>query len=161
MFSLQYLQELPDSPILFLKPPQTPTADTQLNPFRSHAAKSRILPVSQGSLQPSFPTMRPRTLSVTHGVCPSTPSGLIKWRRSLAAIPFTINTCETASKQTTLTSFEINTYEKTGGRGILLTTDPSRDLCPSKHNDHSYRIPPEDARQTLLPWKDISTTISP
>jgi hypothetical protein len=31
--------------------------------------------------------------------------------------PFRINTCKSASKQTTLTLFKINTYEKTGGGG--------------------------------------------
>jgi hypothetical protein len=31
---------------------------------------------------------------------------------------FRINTCETVSKQTTLTSFRINTYEKPGGEGV-------------------------------------------
>src|ERR1700730_3295612 len=33
---------------------------------------------------------------------------------------FRINTCKTVSKQTTLTSFRINTYEKPGGRGALM-----------------------------------------
>src|SRR6266849_301339 len=31
--------------------------------------------------------------------------------------PFRINTCKSASKQTTLTPFRMNTYEKTGGGG--------------------------------------------
>ena len=35
---------------------------------------------------------------------------------------FKINTCKTVSKQTTLTSFRINTYEKPGGEGRLLLT---------------------------------------
>ncbi len=34
--------------------------------------------------------------------------------------PFRINTCKSVSKQTTLTIFRINTYEKTGGRGADL-----------------------------------------
>jgi len=32
--------------------------------------------------------------------------------------PFRINTCKSVSKQTTLTMFRINTYEKTAGLGI-------------------------------------------
>src|SRR6266481_4294715 len=36
--------------------------------------------------------------------------------------PFRINTCKGVSKQTTLTLFRINTYEKTGGGGPLLTS---------------------------------------
>src|SRR6266852_7192320 len=35
--------------------------------------------------------------------------------------PFRINTCKSVTKQTTLSTFRINTYEKTGGRGGLLT----------------------------------------
>ena len=34
-----------------------------------------------------------------------------------ARILFRINTCKTVSKQTTLTTFRMNTYEKTGGGG--------------------------------------------
>src|SRR5213593_2043509 len=34
--------------------------------------------------------------------------------------PFRINTCKSASKQTTLSMFRINTYEKTGWWGALL-----------------------------------------
>ena len=33
--------------------------------------------------------------------------------------PFKINTCKSVSKQTTLSAFRINTYEKTGGEGRL------------------------------------------
>src|SRR5260370_26566035 len=39
--------------------------------------------------------------------------------------PFRINTCKSVSKQTTLTSFRMNTYEKTGGWGYLRSTVPS------------------------------------
>src|SRR5712664_1991223 len=35
---------------------------------------------------------------------------------------FRINTCKSLSKQTTLTLFRINTYEKHRGRGLLLLT---------------------------------------
>src|SRR5713101_1845288 len=35
---------------------------------------------------------------------------------------FRINTCKSVSKQMTLSTFRINTYEKTGGRGVPLRT---------------------------------------
>jgi hypothetical protein len=41
------------------------------------------------------------------------------------ATPFRINTCKTVSKQTTLTSFRINTYEKTRGWGAPRFGNPS------------------------------------
>jgi hypothetical protein len=40
----------------------------------------------------------------------------------LALTPFRINTCKSVSKQTTLTSFRINTYEKHRGGGPLSPT---------------------------------------
>src|SRR5258708_26637295 len=41
--------------------------------------------------------------------------------------PFRINTCKSVSKQTTLTFFRMNTYEKHRGVGVLLlTTHPTR-----------------------------------
>src|SRR2546425_1621695 len=39
--------------------------------------------------------------------------------------PFRINTCKSASKQTTLSMFRINTYEKTGGWGTFLGSERS------------------------------------
>src|SRR2546425_2528860 len=39
--------------------------------------------------------------------------------------PFRINTCKSVSKQTTLSTFRINTYEKTGGWGALLGSERS------------------------------------
>src|SRR5260370_15430902 len=54
-----------------------------------------------------FPHLRPRPLT--------------------SSISFRINTCKSVSKQTTLTLFRINTYEKHGGVGVLLlTTHPMR-----------------------------------
>src|SRR5229473_587884 len=53
--------------------------------------------------------------------------------------PFRINTCKSVSKQTTLSTFRINTYEKTGGWGI-----PSyRPIVPLPFSVHSskFRIP--------------------
>jgi hypothetical protein len=70
-----------------------------------------------------------------------------------SSIPFRINTCKSVSKQTTLTPFRMNTYEKHRGEGVLLLTKPpmrmlilserseSKDficipdegICPEKH----------------------------
>ncbi len=51
-------------------------------------------------------------------------------------IPFRINTCRTASKQTTLSTFRINTYEKTRG-GVLswLTKFPTRRFALSERRE--------------------------
>src|SRR5713226_4303153 len=50
--------------------------------------------------------------------------------------PFRINTCKSASKQTTLTPFRMNTYEKTGGGGI-----PSyRPILPLPFPVHSSKF---------------------
>ena len=41
--------------------------------------------------------------------------------------PFRMNTCKSVAKQRTLTTFRMNTYEKTGGKGVLwLTKYPTR-----------------------------------
>src|ERR1700674_66493 len=46
---------------------------------------------------------------------------------------FRINTCKSVTKQTTLTFFRINTYEKHRGRGVLLLTrHPTKDDCPER-----------------------------
>ncbi len=48
-------------------------------------------------------------------------------------IPFRINTCRTASKQTTLSTFRINTYEKTRGEGALMVNQISgEEICPQR-----------------------------
>ena len=44
--------------------------------------------------------------------------------------PFRINTCKSISKQTTLTLFRINTYEKTGEWGAQVTEHRSRSILP-------------------------------
>jgi hypothetical protein len=51
----------------------------------------------------------------------------------LLAIPSRINTSKSVSKQTTLTFFRINTYEKHRGEGVLLLT---RCLFPSTFTNH-------------------------
>jgi hypothetical protein len=49
------------------------------------------------------------------------------------ASPFRINTCKSVSKQTTLTSFRMNTYEKQAGWGVLLLTrNPMKDFYPER-----------------------------
>src|SRR5713101_5376019 len=45
----------------------------------------------------------------------STNKMLLSCTVSVHSKPFKINTCKSVSKQTTLTSFRMNTYEKTGG----------------------------------------------
>src|SRR2546425_9923472 len=59
--------------------------------------------------------------------------------------PFRINICKTVSKQTTLSTFRINTYEKQGegGRGPQTVNNlipfPSLDFQPSTFNFHPLR----------------------
>jgi hypothetical protein len=55
---------------------------------------------------------------------------------------FRINTCKSVSKQTTLTPFRMNTYEKQGEGGVHLS---SRELCPH------LKIPNCPHRCTLCP----------
>src|SRR5258708_2033703 len=60
-----------------------------------------------------FPHLRPRPLT--------------------SSISFRINTCKSVSKQTTLTCFRINTYEKHRGVGVLLLTrHPRKGVCPER-----------------------------
>jgi hypothetical protein len=47
--------------------------------------------------------------------------------------PFKMNTCKSVSKQMTLTTFRMNTYEKHRGRGVLLLTGS---LFQSTFTDH-------------------------
>ncbi len=49
---------------------------------------------------------------------PKSFSPLAMRRSPLALTPFRINTCKSVSKQTTLSSFRINTYEKHRGGGV-------------------------------------------
>src|SRR5260370_41467833 len=50
--------------------------------------------------------------------------------------PFRINTCKSVSKQMTLTTFRINTYEKRGGGGYRRWYGPGRSLT-----EQTGRIP--------------------
>src|SRR5229473_4910155 len=73
------------------------------------------------------------------------PNLSISARRSgakLGAInPFRINTCESVSKQMTLSTFRINTYEKHRGRGVLLLTRiPSKDFRPERPRGPQGRL---------------------
>jgi hypothetical protein len=62
----------------------------------------------------------------------ATSHSLIPHPRPLASsISFRINTCKSVSKQTTLTCFRINTYEKHRGEGVLvLARNPKKDFYP-------------------------------
>ena len=69
--------------------------------------------------RPASPLRSLRKLSVSaldSSASPSAVSGRV------SRIPFTINTSKSVSKQTTSTSFRINTYGKHGGRGVLWLT---------------------------------------
>src|SRR6266851_1183828 len=63
-----------------------------------------------------------RTLSKNCRVASARLSKFFRYRSSDAKRhankPFRMNTCESVSKQRTLTTFRINTYEKQGGRGV-------------------------------------------
>src|SRR2546427_5145804 len=52
-------------------------------------------------------------------------------KRSMAN-PFRMNTCKSVSKQTTLTPFRINTYEKHGGEGAVIVNQTPDEGCPSR-----------------------------
>ncbi len=53
------------------------------------------------------------------------------------ASPFRINTCKSVSKQTTLTIFRMNTYEKTGGGGYPPPRGTDRGRMPYNARDLS------------------------
>src|SRR5713101_1582989 len=71
--------------------------------------------------------------------------------------PFRINTCKSASKQTTLTIFRMNTYEKTrgGGRGAIacVPTIPIPELT-----NHEASLP---ACRTVSALLSVPYTLSP
>src|SRR5258708_21981394 len=55
------------------------------------------------------------------------------WRIHPSSNLFTLKTCKSVSKQTTLTIFRINTYEKHRGWGqLLLTRHPLKGVCPER-----------------------------
>jgi hypothetical protein len=73
----------------------------------------------EGSLEGSSEGMLPH-----HFPCTSLP-------RASRGKSFRMNTCESVSKQRTLTAFRMNTYEKHRGEGVLwLTRNPKRDFYP-------------------------------
>src|SRR6266478_3113957 len=57
--------------------------------------------------------------------------------------PFRINTCKSVSKQTTLSTFRINTYEKTGGWGIPPIIQSFRSHSP-------YTLPSSVSRKSFI-----------
>src|SRR5258708_11671516 len=87
-----------------------------------------------------FPHLRPRPLT--------------------SSISFRINTCKSVSKQTTLTPFRMNTYEKHRGVGVLLlTTHPMRmrilSECSESKDPSSHPIRESVLRS--IATKDLST----
>src|SRR5437867_10847388 len=67
--------------------------------------------------------------------------------------PFRINTCKSVSKQTTLSTFRINTYEKTGGVG-------AHDFCLFLiYSLHSVISSPLRAKRALAASRLISSLI--
>jgi hypothetical protein len=62
-----------------------------------------------------------RSFAKTPGVgYPQRPCGIPRQSHAVSwasASPFRMNTCKSVSKQRTLSSFRMNTYEKPGGRG--------------------------------------------
>src|SRR5260370_36446290 len=87
-----------------------------------------------------FPHLRPRPLT--------------------SSISFRINTCKSVSKQTTLTPFRMNTYEKHRGVGVLLlTTHPMRMRILSEWSeskDLSSNPTRESVRRSIA-TKDLSS----
>jgi hypothetical protein len=110
----------------------------------------------------SFTPIGIRTLSVTHGVYPpprsstqrlpnlSTASRPVARHSPLATISPRINTYKTASKQTTLITFRMNSYTKPQGEAqSLLTTMSGSKSWRSPRSFHS-RVKP--AIPAALPW---------
>ena len=125
--------------------------DTQRSPFVS----SLFATLAHSMLRKSFPC-RSYANTRDRGATPPPKSfsPLVYperlWRRAtrpspLALTPFRINTCKSVSKQTTLTSFRINTYEKhrgEEGRPVLL---------PPSYAPRNASIPCALTRLRILP----------
>src|SRR5260370_28741089 len=87
-----------------------------------------------------FPHLRPRPLT--------------------SSISFRINTCKSVSKQTTLTLFRMNTYEKHRGVGVLLLTrHPRKGVRPERPSGGHGLAPSgaEGSRVTVLPSRAIAS----
>src|SRR6266481_908804 len=75
---------------------------------------------------PVYIETNPRRRAASHSLIPDP-------RPLASSIFFRINTCKTVSKQTTLTFFRMNTYEKHRGVGVLLLTrHPRKGVCPER-----------------------------
>src|SRR6266478_2587326 len=85
---------------------------------------SRAEGVFSASRPPRFPIvsapLRPILRAFLEDFCSGRSSD--PWTYNSPSKLFRINTCKSLSKQTTLTLFRINTYEKHGGRGVLWLT---------------------------------------
>ncbi len=95
----------------------------------------RILPVTTGVCTPSL-------LSILNSVSPCLPrlgrDPIWKHRRRnrSSTSPFRINTCKSVSKQRTLTTFRMNTYEKRGEGGARCAP-----ACPMSNNELGLQFP--------------------
>ena len=106
-----------------------------------HFDSSDHLPRPRPALTPLFATLRDST-SCKSFTCHSYENTggvyeLFPFRNSCLTIrahrSFRINTCKSVSKQTTLTPFRMNNYEKHRGAGVLLlTTHPMEDGYPER-----------------------------
>src|SRR5438445_3453838 len=72
---------------------------------------------------------------------------------------FRITTCKSGSKQTTLSTFKINTYEKTGGRGVGLFFSLLRYFFTSLlHSSLPFRrLPPPQSSPSHPTWASLQT----
>lgn len=96
-----------------------------LNPFNTFHTLCAEHP-GWGSHPSSQDPLEPFAQPQTHGVTSHS---------SLAAISSTINTYKTDTKQTTLFTFRMSFYEKTGGREqLLLTTNAIKVLYPERQS---------------------------
>jgi hypothetical protein len=112
--------------------PATPTAPTgTLYLFSFQSLAEPCSPsCSNGTPSISFNFILLRTLSLTtDGYTPLPPTDRGRW----VTYSFRINTCKSVSKQTTLTIFGINTYEKHKGWGAIIVNYASdEDAYPER-----------------------------
>jgi hypothetical protein len=107
------------------------TRQAALTPFLTHCSELFIGPKKLNS----FAIKQTQTLSPKHrgGVVPSATAahgvGHFQDANCASASPFRINTCKSVSKQRTLTTFRMNTYAKTGGRGSTEYLPPITAAC--------------------------------
>jgi len=113
----------------FASTPSVLSANSVVNRWMGHPASSASAFAPSASLRYPFSNGSSAFLRRADSQNPFSPFSAslclggepILWRLppppDLRATSFRINTCKSVSKQTTLTPFRINTYEKTGGGG--------------------------------------------